>query len=209
MKKYLFGFGAIFLAFAVLLISVFRSASVNYVFATPGPESKEILGIKTSGINYQLPYPGGIMPGNLFWPIKALRDKIWYTLTSNNLKKAELALLFADKRLAMSTVLFQQKKTSAAVSTLIKGEKYLEIAQEKEEEARKSGEDTSSFLIKLSKAALKHRELIEDQLMTMAPEDAKPDIVKAEDYSKNAFKDARDALNNKGIAVPESPFLGD
>lgn len=209
MKKYLLGSGAIGLASAILLISVFRSASVNYVFSTPRPIPQEILGEKTPDINYQLPFQGSVLPDSPLWPLKALRDKAWLSLTANHLKKAEIALLFADKRLAMSETLFKENKTDPAVSTLLKGEKYLEIAVNEESIARKDGMDTSTFLIKISLAALKHRQMIEEDLIPLAPEGAKPAMVKAEDYSKNAFKSARDALNNKGIPVPESPFLGD
>lgn len=209
MRKYLLGVGAFIVAFGVLSISVLRSASPKYSFATPRPAPTIVLGASIGEIDYSLPYPGGILPDNPLWTLKALRDKIWYTITSNHLKKAELDLLFADKRLGSSLELMQKNKPDVAISTLSKGEKYLEMASAEENIARKEGMDTSSFLVKLALSSLKHREIIEEQLIPIAPEDGKPDIVKTEDYAKNAYKSARDALNNKGLPVPESPFSGD
>lgn len=208
MKKYLYGISAIGLAFAILLISVFRSASIKYSFNV-GPESKEVLGAQTPEIGYSLPFAGSVIPGNPLWPVKALRDRIWLLLTTNHIKRAEIALLFADKRLVMARQLFDKKEFGLAISTLTKGEKYLEIASQEESLARKEGMDTASFLIKLANASLKHRQIIEEEMIPLAPEDAKPDMVKDEDYAKNTYKSSRDALNNKGLPVPESPFSVD
>ncbi len=197
------------LATAILLVSVLRSASVTRVFTSPTPAAEFILGSKTSEVNYRLPYQGTIIPGNPLWSVKAARDKMWFLVTVNHLKKAELALLFADKRLAMSDSLFQNKNPGIALSTLTKGEKYLEIAAKEEGLARKEGMDTSSFLVKFALASLKHRQIIEESIIPIAPEEARPDIVKANDYAKSSFKAARDALNDRGLPVPESPFSGD
>lgn len=208
-KKYLLGLGALSLAFAVLAISIFRSAAVTYTVATPTPVGEAVLGEAVTEIDYQLPFAGRILPDNPLWVFKALRDKVWFAITTNPLKKAELALLFSDKRLESGRVLFENRKPDVALSTLAKGEKYLEIAASEEIVARKEGMDTSIFLTKLATSALKHRQIIETDLMPVAPEDAKPLLVKIEDYSKNVYKSSRDALNDKGIPVPNDPFAGD
>lgn len=208
-KKYLLGLGALSLAFAVLAVSVFRSASIVYPIATPAPSSASVLGKTTTRIDYQLPFAGRILPDNPLWVLKALRDKVWFAMSTNPLKKAELALLFSDKRLESSKSLFTGRKPDIALSTLAKGEKYLEIAAGEETVARKEGMDTGSFLIKLATSSLKHRQIIETELMPLAPEDAKPLLVKIEDYSKNVYKSSRDALNDKGIPAPNDPFAGD
>src|SRR3989304_6415715 len=51
-------------------------------------------------IVYQLPYPG-ILPDHPLYTLKAVRDRIQVFLTRDNLKKAEIYLLYSDKRLAM------------------------------------------------------------------------------------------------------------
>jgi hypothetical protein len=209
MKKYVLGLGALVLAFAILFISVFQSAAIDYVFATPTPTSSPVLGKSVPEIDYQMPFPGRILPDNPLWAFKAVRDRIWYLTTQNHLKKAELALLFSDKRLEASSILFKNGKPDIALSTLTKGEKYLEIASRDEFLAREKGENTNSFLIKLTNSALKHRQIIENELIHLTPEDARPDVVKAENYAKDTYKSSRDALNGLGLPVPESPFSGD
>ncbi|MFH1863524.1 MAG: DUF5667 domain-containing protein [bacterium] len=183
----------IFTAFSVLTVSVLRAASVDNKF------------IET---NYYLPYPGRILQDNSLWFAKALRDKIWLKLTVSPLRKMDLLLLLSDKRLAGSKILIEKNKASVALSALSKGEKYLEEASKFEQKSRKGGVDTKSFLPKLASAALKHRQVIEEMLL-IAPEDVKPSIVKMEDYSKNVYKEARDAMNSLGMIAPKNPFDGD
>lgn len=203
LRKYLLGTLTFVFAFAVLSISVLQTTSISYVFATPSPQV--VLGTQTPEVNYQIPYPGSVLPDSPLWSFKALRDRIWYVLTRSPLKRAELALLFSDKRLESSKMLFMKKKPDVALSTLAKGEKYLEIAVNQEIIARAKGYDTSEFLVKLATASLKHRQVIEE-ILPAAPEDAKPEIIKVGDYSKNSYKAARDALNSKGMTAPENPF---
>jgi hypothetical protein len=209
MRKYLLGIAVFLLAFGVLSISVLESASVKYAFTSPTPEPSGGLGSKPSPkIEYQLPYPGTILPDSPFWSVKALRDKIWYALTTNVSKKSDLSLLFADKRLVMAKSLFEKDKPDLAFSTLTKAEKYLETALGLEKEARSRGMDTTSLLTKLATASLKHRQLI-GEILLMAPEGAKPGIIKIEDYARTAYKQTSETLNSKGIPSPISPFEGD
>ena len=51
-------------------------------------------------------------------------------------------------------------------------------------------------------------QIIEGKIIPLTPEDLKPDVNKAEDYAKNAYKSCRDGLNSKGIACPKDPFNG-
>jgi hypothetical protein len=159
-------------------------------------------------INYTLPFPGRILPDHPLWTLKALRDKLWLMVTVNPSRRGELTLLFADKRLASSKILFEKDKPEIAFSTLSKGEKYLEQAASIEVENRKKGMDTKEFLTKLANSSLKHRQVI-NEILAIAPEDAKPEIIKIENYSRNVYKASRDALNSLGMSAPENPFNGD
>ncbi len=208
-RKYLYGTMAFVLAFVILSVSFLRSASVSpvYGYSTPVPVAKTT-GTPMPAIDYVLPYPGGILPDNWLWYLKATRDKLQYMVTSDPLKKADLDLLYSDKRLGASLTLFENKKPDLAASTLIKGEKYLEEAVKDEAMARKAGINTNNFIIRLANASLKHRQVIEESIIPLAPEDIKPGIVKAEDYSKNTYKSCRDVLNSKGMATPKDPFNG-
>ena len=192
-------------AFAILFTSVLRTASVRYAFS----QEIEVLGEKQEAeskeIDYVLPYPGRIAPDSPFWVVKAFRDKMWLLLTTNPSRKAELQLLFADKRVAMSKILFERDKSEIAYSTLEKAEKYLEGACILEEENRQSGADTYEFLTILSKASLKHRQMI-NEILTIAPEDAKPGIRRTQDYSIETYNKTKNALQEKGMPTVENPF---
>lgn len=192
-------------AFAILFISVLRTASVKYVFSQETEIQEGGQENKVAEVDYVLPYPGRISPDSPFWPIKAFRDRLWFLLTSNPGRKAELKLLFADKRIAMSKTLFEKDKSEIAFSTLTKAEKYLEEACAIEQENRQKGMDTSEFLTTLSKASLKHRQVIEE-ILTIAPEDARPEISRVQDYSKETYNKARNALQEKGLPIVENPF---
>lgn len=207
MRKYLLGFGVFVLAFLILSISVLRSASPRYAFSSPSPKPDQKEKPSQVDINYTLPYPGRILPDSPFWPAKALRDKLWYFFSINTSKRAELLLLYADKRLVMSQMLFERQKPELAFLTLTKGEKYLESAFEIEEKSRQKGENTTELLLKIANASLKHRQVI-DEILTFSPEDAKPEIIKVQDYAKNIYQRASEILNAKGLSAPVNPFDG-
>ena len=197
------------LAFIILSISVLRSSiirpSIDVYSATPKPELKADTQEKKIEIMYVMPFPGRILPDSPFWPIKALRDKLWMGVTTNPMRKAELSLLFADKRLMASYELFKINKPLLALSTLTKAGKYLEEGGVIEKNERQRGLDTKSFLFTLATASLKHREVIEEML-NIVPDDVKPEVIKAEDYSRNVYKQCRDALQSQGVFAPENPF---
>lgn len=204
---------ALVLAFGILFISILKTASINYSFSKTtnleNGSAPAVLGEQEKvEIDYYLPYPGRILPDHFLWPLKALRDKIWLFITTDAGRKVELKLLCADKRLAMSKMLFEKDKAEIGFSTLKKAEMYLEEASVQEEKNRKEGLDTSDSLTKLAKASLKHRQMM-DEILVIAPEDAKPKIISAQDISKSVFEKKRDALMEKGLPIPQNPFNGD
>jgi len=199
----------LFLALIILFASIFQSASVRYAFSqSPSPTpSPGILEESQVEINYQLAFPGKVLPDSSLWPLKALRDKVWLSLTVNKTKKAELRLLFADKRVWAAKMLFEKKKYDLGYSTLSKAEKYLEEAGQNTQENKNNGYDTKELLVRLANASLKHWQTI-DEILIMAPEDARPEIIKLKDYSMNTFKKARDSLHDIGQEPPDNPFDG-
>ena len=128
--------------------------------ATPSPEPK---------INYYLPYPG-ILPDNPFYKIKMLRDQVWLLLTSDPAKKAELLVLFANKRIGAGEVLIRGNKVSLGISTLIKGEKYFERAMAEVNKAKKKGVKVENVSAKLKSAPLKYEEVLTNLKESVSPE---------------------------------------
>jgi len=207
-RKIVIAVPTLIFAFGVLFASIFRTAAVKYDFKQASkflPEEVKVLGEKSVEIDYYLAYPGKVLPDSPFWPVKAVRDRVWLLVTTNPTRSAELALLFADKRLGSAKILFEKGKPEIAYSTLTKAEKYLEQAAEAESQNREKEIDTSEFLQRLTKASLKHVEVME-YLLTIAPEDARPGIIQTEDYAKRVYNDARNGLLEKGITPYENPF---
>ena len=204
LKKLILALPFLILAFFILFISVLRVASVKFEFAGDRPKNV-LLGDNDIKIDYFLAYPGRILPDSLLWPVKALRDKIWYAITTNSGKKAELLLLFADKRLGSSLILFQKDNAEVGFSILSKAEKYLESASDKEVENRKKNIDTNEFLQRLINASLKHFQIIKE-IENIAPEDARPKIIELEVYPKKVYENARNAILDKGMPSPDNPF---
>lgn len=204
--KAVVSFSLLSFAFLILLISVFRSASVKYEFseATVKPQV-EIKKESVEKIEYYLPYPGRVLPDSSLWFLKAFRDKIWLSFTTNTSRRAELKLLFADKRLAMSKILFEKGNPELGYSTLSKGEKYLEEASKEELFNRKKGIETLPFIQRLTLSSLKHVEVI-NEILLIAPEDAKPKLVEVKEYALKVYEDSRNALNEKGVKPSENPF---
>src|SRR3989344_4197307 len=192
------------LAFTILIISILRSAAVKYEFS-------EITGDETRisedevYIPYNFAYSGDVLPDSPLWPLKAARDRIWFLITTNSERRAELNLLFADKRIAAALVLFDTGKPEEGYSTLIRAEKYLEEAAKMEEENRQKGIDTAEFARRLAWASLKHYQVLQE-IIEKAPDDAKPEIIRYEYIPKNVYNKSIQVLSGAGLTAPENPF---
>ena len=193
---------AIALALLILIISFLRSAKIDHAFTGSVNQTPATAEPK---IDYNLPYPGSVLPDSPLWPVKALRDKLWLLVTTSDTKKAELLLLLADKRLASSKILFQKGKAGIAFSTFTKAEKYLQLSANQIERGWKKGADEKSLTYKIVLAALKHRE-VADELVAIAPEDARAGIIKDMAYSQDIYIKCRDLLTSHGFSAPENPF---
>jgi len=195
---------AFLIAFAILLVSVLRSASPKFAYLTPSyAYSPMVLSEKATSdklipIDYTLAYQGKVLPDNPLWYLKVLRDKAWLAVTFNNAKKAEINLLFADKRLGSSLELFKNNKPDLGLSTLTKSGKYLESAE------MVMGDD-KDFYKKIATASLKHIEVIENEILPLSPEDIKPEVIKARGYSEETYKRTRDHMLSVGLVPPEDP----
>jgi hypothetical protein len=192
-------------ALAILTISVISSSRPLAFSASPkpSPSAAEV----EARLGYTFVYPGRILPDSPLWYFKAFRDRVWLIVTTNSMKKAELSLLFADKRLIAAEKLFKDNKPQLALSTLTKAEKYLENASSLEAKERKGGADTKSFLATLAKASLAHIAKIK-QVIAIAPDDIRPGIIKVEDYPISIYKECQSALQALGSVAPKNPFEG-
>jgi len=154
--------------------------------ATVSPELK---------VDYYLPYPG-ILPDNFLYPLKMFRDKIWLWLTTEPVRKSEVLLLFADKRLKAGEVLIEGGKAELGMTTLSKGEKYLEQAITQAEKAKGAGMETAALYEKLAKATLKHQEILGD-LVLKAPEQTQSVIQELMKYPQQGYEKVIGALGRE------------
>lgn len=114
-----------------------------------------------SSVIYELPYPG-ILPDHPLYFVKQTRDNILEFLTRDNLKKAELYLLMADKYLVMSTQLADKDKHELATNTLRNGERDFQKIVPLLQASKKQGVRPSDDLMrKIQNSSIKHRDTIE------------------------------------------------
>lgn len=191
----------------ILLFTIFRVAAITTTVYGKDRPSIPALTPNPNDINidYELPYTGKVDGSSPLWPVEAMRDKVFLTVVTNPLRKAELNLLLADKRLADAQKLFLENDPDNALSFLTKGEKYLERAGVEEREAKKKGMDTNEFLKKYALSSLKHIEVMED-ILTYAPEEIKPHIVKTKNYPLAVYNQARDCMMEASLVPPTNPF---
>lgn len=195
----------IFIALSIVTISVLKCASPKMAYEPknlaylPMVLSEKTIENQPITIDYLLAYQGKIGPDSSLWYFKVIRDKTWYLFTFNKDKKSELNLLFADKRLNSALLLFENNKPDLGYATLTKAEKYLESAVP-------YSTDNTDFVKKLALASLKHREVIENKILPLAPEDVRPNVIRVNDYSKEVYKKTRDILQSKGLTAPVNIF---
>ncbi len=190
-------------ASAVLFTSIFRTASPQYVFSQAGQVESATTELGEEAIDYYLPYPG-ILPDHFLWPVKVIRDRLWFFVVRDSAKKADILLLFADKRVGMARELIRGGKPEIGVSTATKAEKYLEEAFAEAEKAQAKGADMGIFYERLAKSSLKHEEVLVS-LMRISPEDAKPVLNKTLDYPRGIYEKSTHKLNELGRSVPVVP----
>lgn len=164
-KKITFITAALIFAFGVLGASVIRTCasttSKNYKITQLESTSsgKAVIDSSVQKNDYFLAYPG-ILPDNILYSLKMVRDRIKLFFTIDPLRKVDVLLLYADKRIGAAKALMEKGKASLVITTATKAEKYLERAVNQERVARESGKDTSGQQDKLLKATFKHEEIL-------------------------------------------------
>jgi hypothetical protein len=158
----------LFFALGILATSIWQTAaqSVSENYRVTDVSEEGLDGVQEQAteaaqeeVSYFLAYPG-ILPDHLLYPLKMIRDRILLFLTTDPLKKAELYLLYADKRLEAGRMLIEKGKLDLGLETLTKAEKYLEQAVDQEKVAQQAGKKTEGFLNRLSLATRKHEQVM-------------------------------------------------
>lgn len=208
MRKIFLAAAGICFASGVLATSVMRTTAQTSPFYKITPmvageaiESSPEAIPTPSKVDYYLPYPG-ILPDHFLYPLKMARDRIWLLLTFDPLKKAEVLLLFADKRVGAAKTLIEGGKQRLGVSTLTKAEKYLERAITQAEKAEEKGKDVIPLYEKLAKATLKHEEIL-TEVMEEVSDEVKPMISESLHYSQEGYKKITAKIKKEERPLPE------
>lgn len=170
-----------FLIFFLLLITPI----IVYFFEYP----KRVEALQEKVI-YDLPYPG-ILPDHPLYFLKAIRDRLTDWLTRDHFKKAQLYLLYSDKRVAMAQFLVKKGKITLAISTFSKGEKYfLKIPKILNEAKRQGSSPPPGFIERLKLANSKHKEVAESFLkeLPQGPSDQIISIIRLNEEIKNQLE---------------------
>ncbi len=147
------------LHFFVLLILLTQvSSGIAYIDLEGG------IDMKAKQIDYDLPYPG-ILPDNLLYPIKIVRDNFWLGFTRSAMKKAEILLLFSDKKTSMAMALSKKAKWDKGSEMMMESEKDFKKMVTTLTLAKNQGTTPEdAFVQKIRLSNEKHREVIEDLL---------------------------------------------
>ena len=157
------------IAFSILLISV-SSFITPKLFAGDMPNKP--ITIAHNG-HYKLPEVY-ITPRNIFWPFKALHDKIWVMAQTNSQDLTNALLFLSDERLHIGIDLLEDGDIPEAILAFRKAEKYLEDAQNSS--PTKEGPS-------ISLTAQMHMAILTETL-EKAPEEAKPFVIVFMDVPK-------------------------
>jgi len=180
-NKLLFSLIFLFLGFLVLGISVF-----SCIFCKDGQLSQKVFAVEEmtvdeevvgepiasltpTPVDYYLVYPG-ILPDHFLYPLKMIRDRIWLILTTGSKSKTEVMILFADKRLGAGKALIEGGKENLGLTTITKGEKYLEKAMDQIKMAREKNEEVDGLQEKFKLAVVKHEEVLIELKKKVSPE---------------------------------------
>lgn len=200
-RNLLIVFATLVFALGILITSVFETTaqtSPSYRVLPAQTEvepSPEATISPEPTVDYYMVYPG-ILPDHILYPLKMVRDKILLWLTFDPVARAERFLLFADKRLGAAKALIEGGKTELGISTLTKGEKYLEQAIEQAEKAKGAGKETAALYEKLAKATLKHQELIGEMILGV-PEQTQSTVRETMRYSQQGYEKVRGILEKE------------
>jgi hypothetical protein len=169
------------------LLIAFVASFFVATYLVLGASSDQLIKTPQEKIAYNLPYPG-LLPDSPLYPVKMIRDQITDFLTRDNYKKAQLYLLYSDKRVAMSLALAQKGKNQLVIDTFSKGEKYFLKIPELLESAKKQGAQApSNFIETLKLSNTKHKELI-GELIKILPQGLNEPLQQLSDLNQQAKK---------------------
>jgi hypothetical protein len=182
LKKLATTLGGVLFAFTILAVSFLNShlaVTRSYAMATLKFSVSPSEGIETgeNKIDYNLPEVK-ILPDNIFYKIVMLGDQLKILSSSGYIKRGNLFTNLSDKRLFAGRAMIDKGKVPLGITTLEKGEKYLERAVN---EIVKS--ENNQEIQKIKTSCLKHEEVLFELSQKVNP-DGKTAIVDLLKFNK-------------------------
>jgi hypothetical protein len=160
----------------VTLLLIFFSAVVllsektNYVLAQ--------IEIKGEAVEYELPF-AGVLPDSPLYYLKTVRDNFWLFFKRDNMKKAEVLILFSDKKTAAAQMLTKKGKWEAGGEIMLGAEQNFKRMVDMVILSKNQGVGADEqFILKMKQSNKKHREVIED-LLESAPDGSRKQLEEA------------------------------
>jgi len=100
--------------------------------------------------------------------LKMIRDRAILNFTKDPEARFERLLLYADKRVGAAEVLIKGNKSELGLTTATKAEKYLTQAVNQFVKLAESGQARPEMKNKLTKAILKHEEVLQGVLNNLS-----------------------------------------
>lgn len=127
--------------------------------------AQEEISVEAKEVDYDLPH-AGMLPDNPLYSLKKVRDSFWLFFTRDNLEKADLLLLFSDKKIVMAQAMAEKGKWELALESARNSEADANRMIEAMEMATKIGYAPSGdFLIMAKLSNDKHYQIMEDMLV--------------------------------------------
>lgn len=170
MLRKLFSLSAVLIfAFSILFLSLEKAsfgarpglAAATLKFSVAPSEETTLSATPTPKEEYFLPYPG-ILPDNLLYKLKMVRDRVLLWLTREPVSRTNLLLHYADKRVGAGKALIEGGQAALGITTLTKGEKYLEKALREVQTIKEKGGESAALAEKIKNASAGHQQILTD-----------------------------------------------
>lgn len=138
----------------------------------------------------------GILPDSPFYVLKTLWENVQEFLARDPLKKAELHLKFAQRRLAETQKMCEKGKCGIAERWLERFQVKIQKATWAAQKAQEKGKDVAALVEKLQ-ANLERQQAVLDKVLEKVPEPARGAILKAKENSARGINQAIESITKE------------
>jgi hypothetical protein len=151
--------------FVITLVSfILIFLAVLVVFSEKSNIVRAQVDIRGDSVEYTLPF-AGILPDSPLYYVKTIRDNFWLFFTRDNMKKAEVLLLFSDRKTSAAQLLSKNGKWEKSAEIMLEAESHFKKMTEMVLLSKNQGvSPEDSFVLTLKQSNKKHREVIEELL---------------------------------------------